>query len=314
MLQKYLQLLKSHPWSSNLGSAALLMTVGDLGAQIFEHRGMQQQEDELLQKEAAAEAERALADTIAHRRTQKVNFRRYGTLSPRVEEIQRKLHDEHQRQHQRHAQIKDSSSAALFQLSTWKQEIGELATDWRLEIESMDLFRTGTMVLWSVTAYTPFFMGLYRLFDRFLPAGGTSVVGVLSRTSLSFVASIPFNAAFYCYGTLVHHTTEWYELVERERNNGVGSDGGWLQASQRVPFHWEVAVDSAQLKLRTELFNTIRMGAQVWIPINLVNFSVVPPHLRPLTLQLACIFWNGYLSLAQHRDAEVEIAEVEDER
>jgi len=269
------------------------MTVGDLGAQSLEHRRMQQLEDT---NEASTLA--PAAPLVQNRPTRKVNFRRYGTLSPRVEEIQHQLHEEH---HKHHHQEKSKSKYWL-QLSTWKQEMAEIAMDWRLELDSFDFFRTSTMMFWSVAVYTPFFVGLYRIFDRFLPAGG-KVAPVIMRTMGSFLASIPLNGVFFSYGTAVHHFTEWMERVDqqfaKQRDN-------WFECAKTVPIDWKAAAVAAQMKLQSELLSTITMGAQIWIPINLLNFSFAPPHLRPLTLQFASIFWNGYLSLAQHRDVEVE--------
>ena len=58
----------------------------------------------------------------------------------------------------------------------------------------------------------------------------------------------------------------------------------------------------ARLKIERELLTTVKSSATVWIPINVINFAVVPPHLRPFGLSFFSVFWNCYLSLVQHRD------------
>jgi hypothetical protein len=112
------------------------------------------------------------------------------------------------------------------------------------------------------------------------------MVGIGARVTLSFILSGPINAAFYVYGTAVHHTTEWWLLEVPYYND----------------FEWDQLWAKALLKLETELPQTMIASGSCWIPINLFTFTYVPPHLRPLSLMFFSIFWNCYLSLSQHKD------------
>jgi hypothetical protein len=156
------------------------------------------------------------------------------------------------------------------------------------------------MVVWAGGVVTPFFLGLYKLFDRFLPPGrGGSAIG--SRVLGAFVASIPANFFFFCYGTFVHHTTEWASLLA-EWNHQI-PEATAIELLQEVPFDFQMYVSTTRLKLENEFLNTIIASASMWIPLNTINFSLVPPHLRPLFIMTFSAVWNCYLSLAQHREA-----------
>jgi hypothetical protein len=156
-------------------------------------------------------------------------------------------------------------------------------------------FRTATMAAWSVGAYTPFYIGIYHLYEKYLPK--QTPVGIGARVALSFVLSCPINAAFYVYGTAVHHTTEWWSL--RQAVQYELRDVGILSQDD---FEWDQLWGKAVLKLETELPQTIIASGSCWIPINLFTFTYIPPHLRPLSLMFFSIFWNCYLSLSQHKD------------
>jgi hypothetical protein len=175
------------------------------------------------------------------------------------------------------------------------------------ELASLDYFRTGTMAFWGGLT-TPAFITLYRVFDRYLPRTVTPA-SVLPRVVLTFLFSVPVNAIFFCYGSLVQHTAKYYSLVQEwqvEMRQLGFHDISLAEVVKDVPFDFEMAWSTARLKLESEFRQTIITSGSIWIPINIVNFSLVPPHLRPLVLMLCSTFWNCYLSLAQHRDVELE--------
>jgi len=68
------------------------------------------------------------------------------------------------------------------------------------------------------------------------------------------------------------------------------------------PFDMDMLLSKARLKIETELVSTVKTSAQIWVPINFFNFTLVPNHLRPFGLLFFSVFWNCYLSLVQHRD------------
>ena len=172
----------------------------------------------------------------------------------------------------------------------------------RAELASLDYFRMSTMSFWAACISTPYFMFLYRIQDRVL-SSSTTPIGVALRVISSFVASVPLNAAFFGYGSWLHHVTEWWALVQEWKL--VVPTATLRQILHEVPFDTNVLYATTYCKWQTELFRTLVTSATLWIPINAVNFALVAPHMRPLILTVCSAFWNCYLSLAQHRQATI---------
>lgn len=284
----YISMLHQYPLRANIASAAILMTVGDLMAQGIE----------------SYQGENDIVLSAPRRNTNQLSYRRYGTWSPDQEKRRRQ-----QQKLLRHPLIEyenldmDTEYITLRQLY---EAIVLVVKSITLPIQSLDYFRTGTMVGWAVAFYTPFYVTLYRGMDFLFPKTITPFT-VLGRASLSFLCSIPVNAAFFCYGSFMHHITGWLALVFQEYQQQRTSSTQ-IQEQQdiveEIPFDMEMLWSSTRLKLEAELVPTVQISAGIWIPINLVNFSLVPAHMRPLVLMICSVFWNCYLSLAQHRSEE----------
>lgn len=229
----------------------------------------------------------------------KLSFRRYGTLSPDKGKMRRQ-----QKWWLRHPLAEDDGlgikRGRVITLKELYEAAGLAINSICFPFQSFDLFRTATMVGWAVAAYTPFFVTLYRVMDVLFPKNVT-LFTVVGRASMSFLFSIPVNAAFFCYGSFVHHVTCWLALVqEKQQQTGRG-----ILLNNELPFDLELLWSATRLKLEAELLKTVQVSASVWIPINLLNFSLVAAHMRPLVLMVCSTFWNCYLSLAQHRSEEL---------
>ena len=74
------------------------------------------------------------------------------------------------------------------------------------------------MSAWAVGFYTPAYMFLYSSLDRAFPR--KTPLTVSARVLGSLVYSVPVNAAFFLYGTAVHHALEWYDLWEEREEDG----------------------------------------------------------------------------------------------
>lgn len=160
----------------------------------------------------------------------------------------------------------------------------------------LDGVRTSTMAFWAGAVQAPFFLMLYRLYDRILPTAITPYA-VGSRVALSFVTTIPFTAAFFGYGTFVHH------LLYRQQTEKVCKEELDISdADERDDSFWADVADQIQEKWSNDLGATLQTSASVWVPFNAINFSIVPPHLRPLSMMAMSASWNCYLSLVQHKD------------
>jgi hypothetical protein len=163
-------------------------------------------------------------------------------------------------------------------------------------------FRTGTMATWAFL-YVPFYATVYQAFDRYLPKRTPG--GVFARVALSFVTSLPVNAAFYTYGTAIQHTQTWYIKQQQNRQRHQETD-----VMTSVPYRLDELWNKTLWKLQNEFPTTIQLSATCWVPVNFFLFSVVPSHLQPLSLMVCSFFWNCYLSVSQHRSSLAAAAHV----
>jgi hypothetical protein len=139
------------------------------------------------------------------------------------------------------------------------------------ELASLDYFRTGTMALWGGLT-TPLYIILY------LPRNVTPA-SVLPRVVLTFLFSIPVNGIFFCYGSFVQRAAKYYSLVQEwqlEMRQLGFHNLSLSEVVKDVPFDFEMAWSIARLKLESEFRQTIITSGSIWIPINIVNFSLVP--------------------------------------
>lgn len=209
-----------------------------------------------------------------------------GSFPVRVEAVGRGTSPPGQDSHTLGTLAFGSSSSGPISFYCEEHIIASREVQWKLldtHGESLDLARTVTMAAWAAIFYTPFYMTLYRVFDRYLPRQG--VLPIASRVGLSFASSVPVNAAFYLYGTLAQHA--------------IGCEK--IRDGSSKEIHWREALTAARQKIETQLPNTVATSSMVWIPINVLNFSIVPVHLRPLVLMVCSAGWNCYLSLKQHQ-------------
>ncbi|BGP07854.1 Protein required for ethanol metabolism [Rhodotorula toruloides] len=59
----------------------------------------------------------------------------------------------------------------------------------------------------------------------------------------------------------------------------------------------------ARNRIENKWWPTIQKNWGTWIPVQLINFSVVPLHLRLLVVNVVSLFWNAYLSYANAQGA-----------
>jgi len=364
-LQWYVSMLKRRPMLTNIGSAVVLMTTGDVMAQELEHH-----QDVISDKMTFWGDKKKERDEKSHppkdTEKPKLSLKRYGTVNPKIAEAQamdayEKTKHKHSslRHHPNHLgggkretsrstttttekkkeqnkddpppspqlpdiqetmdQIKETIMDTLDQL---QEDCLETLDTLQAEFEFIDGWRVTTMVVWSGAIFTPIYVQIYRLFDYFLPH--KTPISIFWRVVWSFIISIPMNAGFFSYGTFVHHTAEWMAM-QREwqlelADMGISTDDlydiftnhQYRHYGSVFPYDWKIMMATARLKLESELVQTVLDSGKIWIPINTINFTMMPPHLRPLVLLTFGLFWNAYLSLAQHRDVPLP-EEEEDE-
>ena len=69
-----------------------------------------------------------------------------------------------------------------------------------------------------------------------------------------------------------------------------GHAADWVACAARVRAKWE-----------EDLWRTMVVSAQVWLPMNFLNFYCVAPHLRVVSLSVASVCWFTFLSLVQNK-------------
>lgn len=83
----------------------------------------------------------------------------------------------------------------------------------------------------------------------------------------SFEASVPVNAAFFCYGCFVHHIVDWWSLVQEWQLEVPEADPSDIFVD--VPLDWDMAWSTTRLKLTSELVRTILASAYEWVRIDI---------------------------------------------
>ena len=73
----------------------------------------------------------------------------------------------------------------------------------------------------------------------------------------------------------------------------------------RTAGHTRVDTDKLQRTIerryREDLLGVLQASAYTWIPVNILNFCVMPPNFRILVTSTVSTAWNGYLSLVNHK-------------
>ena len=275
----YLAVLKSHPFAANMSTAVVLMSAGDAMAQGIEHSrrslevvlvddkqegvaacsSMNNDNNSVAQNVSSTpdDKDTPTAPTSSLRR---FTLNRHATLSPHLEVA--------------HC---DYGVTRLDWESPTAVSVLDAATPDSWQGLPLDGVRTSTMAFWAGAVQAPFFLMLYRFYDRILPTAITPFA-VGSRVALSFVSTIPFTAAFFGYGTFVHHLL-YNDQHQKDtcQELSIQDDDG---ASDSL--FWTTVAEKIQEKWSNDLGSTLQTSASVWVPFNAINFSLIPPYLRPL--------------------------------
>lgn len=293
----YLTKLKTHPMMTNMASALVLTMTGDAMAQQFEHYEQNKDaEAESTPETSQLRPYTTSVSTAAHDLLHLLHDRllTVGTLlslkgnsinTTKSEPafISMSAVKSSQQPHHQH-------DLQLLVLQGGERHTESHNNDNLLQWQALDPIRTAKMAVWGVGLYAPFFVNLFRLYDCYLPLSG-STMGVASRVVGNFIVCVPMNAAFFSYNTVVQKGVEWFQQQKEQ-----------LDSFDYSSFDSTAAWSAVKTKLDKELVQTIQTSAGVWIPLNILNFAVVPPHLRTVATMGGTMFWNCYLSVAQHRD------------
>jgi protein Mpv17 len=141
--------------------------------------------------------------------------------------------------------------------------------------------RTSILASYSMCVGSPFFTVFWRFLDRRIVGSGRFVPAFSKALCTAVIASPLMNGGFYAWAT----TAEHYMLTEPVEG---GKSFEELRRKLEVQF-------------REKYLLTLARSAQVWIPINTLNFMLVPPHLRIVVSQFWATAWSSYLSWLHHQ-------------
>jgi len=156
----------------------------------------------------------------------------------------------------------------------------------------VDKRRLAKMVSWTIIGYIPMNFYAFRIIERILPdIAGSGSYSTLRKSGPRIVAkallatspTIFINPIFFAYSSTVEASIE-----------AGTSSGDWCP-------DWNVVKASVFRRYREDLFPVLSTAVQLWVPVNLVNFTIVPPHFRVVTVSIVATLWNAYLSLVTHK-------------
>ncbi|KAF9550060.1 hypothetical protein CPC08DRAFT_768975 [Agrocybe pediades] len=125
------------------------------------------------------------------------------------------------------------------------------------------------------------------------------------------------------YGTCLFGPcmTKWYELLNRIQFATPTKAlvyRVWLDQAILTPvavafFYGSMSIlegkpQEARGRIEAAYVPTIVRNWAVYIPTQIVNFSLVPPHLRLVVVSVVSLFWNTYLSAANAANAKAQQA------
>ncbi|CAG0908574.1 unnamed protein product, partial [Cyprideis torosa] len=72
-------------------------------------------------------------------------------------------------------------------------------------------------------------------------------------------------------------------------------------------FNYDCSLYGIYAKLRNDLYDALIYNWYVWVPVQAINFYVVPPEFRVVVVQIVALFWNVYLSYIANRKVESDV-------
>lgn len=158
-----------------------------------------------------------------------------------------------------------------------------------------DSARLAVAVTWNGAFFAPSFFLWFRYLDSRFP--GASLRSAIAKTVANQVVMVaPINAAFICYSVTAESLTReaCHHLSFRD-----WSETGTFVA--RCHDDLPIIVSEIEIRLRRDLTNLVLSSAELWMPLNLLNFLLVPTQYRVLPTILGSIVWSTYISWTTHR-------------
>jgi len=146
----------------------------------------------------------------------------------------------------------------------------------------LDKIRSAKMISWSVLGFVPINFFSYRTIERVLP---DRVPQSMARSAfkgiVAFLPATVINPIFFAYTAALEACLE-----ARSKQQRVDTD----QIRRTV-----------ERRYREDLVGVLQASAYTWLPVNIVNFCLMPPAYRIIVTSTVSTVWNGYLSLVNHK-------------
>jgi len=127
--------------------------------------------------------------------------------------------------------------------------------------EPYDLLRTAKIAFWAFLFFTPIVSTWFDFLEAQLP--GTSFDVALQRMICDQFMMAPFVLSlFFCVTALM---------------DGKGING-------------------AIMKVKENIWNTLKVNWMIWPLVQVINFSFIPPHERVLFVNIINMPWTAYLA------------------
>ena len=144
-----------------------------------------------------------------------------------------------------------------------------------------DGVRSTVMTSWNALIFTPTFFVWFRRLESTWP--GTSPRAVVTKVMTNQIAmNAPITALALAYA--------------------VSLEAGLRAVLQQKTWHADEVRAEVGRRWSESLGVALLASACLWVPVNLLNFSFVPPQLRVLPTILTSCAWNTYLSLKAHEN------------
>ncbi len=160
-----------------------------------------------------------------------------------------------------------------------------------MSVEGLSPLRTAIACGWNTALFTPIFLYWFRRLDTIFPGVGISAV-VKKVVVNQLVITVPINGGFLAYTTAVEQLFA----------------GGLPSRKNLVNFNFDLVRDRISLQIREDLIDIFKRSCMLWLPVNFLNFLLVPKTFRVLPTIAASTCWSVYLSLAAHQHGTIDNA------
>eukprot|EP00040_Diaphanoeca_grandis_P000538 m.15728 g.15728 ORF g.15728 m.15728 type:complete len:264 (-) comp10717_c0_seq1:64-855(-) len=180
----------------------------------------------------------------------------------------------------------------------------------------LDLVRSTVAMTWNACVFSPTFYYWFRFLDG--KFAGTALKSVAAKVLINqLVIPLPLSAGFIAFSATFEpvmrhvfnqnsrHGSQQTPKTHDELTNRESATA--RSTPERLADHWQDVSDEVYTRLYSDLGTVFTGSCALWIPVNTLNFLLVPAHLRVLPSILVSVGWMTYLSLTAHHKLDGDI-------